>query len=77
MRSEEQKQLIVATLQRNLWSWKVKVTKVKAVYHVLSMLHSEGRNFVGECWVPTSEIGTVQCVFNKASVRYNVPETFL
>ncbi len=69
MRSEDQRQLVMATLQRNLWAWKVKVTKVKAVYHMLSMLHGEGKNFVGECWVPFAEIGTVQTVLSRTRVN--------
>jgi vacuolar-type H+-ATPase subunit I/STV1 len=55
---------------RNLWTWKVKVTKVKAIYHVLNMLHSEGKNFVGECWLPTVDMGKVQMILNKSAVRY-------
>ena len=72
IRSEDQRQIVLTTLARNLWSWRIKVTKVKAIYYILNMLHTEGQNFVGECWLPTADMGQVQMILNKASVSYVV-----
>jgi V-type H+-transporting ATPase subunit a len=68
MRSSDQRQTVLLTLAGHLHGWLVKVKKVKAIYYVMNMMTREGQNFVGECWVPVADMGTVQMVLNKASV---------
>ena len=68
VRSREQRHRILLSISENLHRWRVKVLKVKAVYHTLSMLSSEGRNLVAECWLPVAEIGAVQLLLNRVTV---------
>ena len=70
-KSSEQHHRILRTIAQNLRSWNIKVLKIKAIYHTLNMLHTEGQNYVAECWLPVSEQSTVQMVLNRSSVSYH------
>jgi vacuolar-type H+-ATPase subunit I/STV1 len=69
-KSQEQHDRMLHQIARSFNTWAVKVRKLKAIYMVMNMFHNEGQNFIAECWMPYSELGTAQTVLNRASVCY-------
>jgi V-type H+-transporting ATPase subunit a len=67
-KSTEQQHRILRTISQNLRVWNIKVLKIKAIYHTLNMLHTEGQNYVAECWIPVKEQNTVQMVLTRSAV---------
>ena len=59
----------LASIAMNLHHWDLKVVKFKAVYHAMNMFSVEGQNFICECWMPYKEMGIVQAVLERSSVR--------
>ena len=77
--SEEQKRRVLDLVNSNIKTWRVKVMKVKAIYHIMNQFHTEGKNYVAECWIPTEEVGTVQTILNSHTVSNhgNMVQTML
>lgn len=67
-KSQEQKLRLLSTVSQNWESWRVKVLKIKAIYHVMNMFHTEGKNYIAECFVPTQDLDTAQMAINHATV---------
>ncbi|ESO00949.1 hypothetical protein HELRODRAFT_100933 [Helobdella robusta] len=68
-RSREQREQTLRIIARNLKSWKVKVVRLKACYHMLNMFRYERGSFVGQCWLPTSYLARVQNLLNVSNDR--------
>jgi len=67
-KSREQWLRVLESIAQNLHHWNIKVLKIKAIYHTMNMLSTEGTNYIAECWMPVSDIGSVQLLMNRATV---------
>lgn len=49
--------------------WSVKIKKLKAIYHAMNLFSVDisGKCLVGECWVPSSDIQTIQEALERRS----------
>jgi len=66
-KSREQRNRTLQSIGQNVYKWNIKVIKLKAVYHAMNMFQNEGQNFLCECWMPYSELRTVQTVLERSS----------
>ncbi|KAI0230178.1 hypothetical protein LSAT2_019435 [Lamellibrachia satsuma] len=74
-KSREQWLRVLESVAQNLHHWNIKVLKIKAIYHTLNMLSTEGTNYIAECWMPVSNIGSVQLLMNRATVSLTTAHT--
>lgn len=49
------------------------VRKMKAIYYTLNLFNVDvtKKCFIGECWIPVSDLETVRNTLNESSVRFN------
>lgn len=67
-KSREQRDRSLHNISMHILTWDIKVLKLKACFHTLNLLQREGTNFVAECWLPYSELATVQTVLDRSTV---------
>ncbi|KAJ0178642.1 hypothetical protein K1T71_005417 [Dendrolimus kikuchii] len=60
--TEQHRRLVLANIARDISTWMVIVRKEKAIYHTLNMFSMDitKKCLIAECWVPRSDIQTVQ-----------------
>lgn len=67
-KSREQRDRSLHNISMHILTWDIKVLKLKACFHTLNLLQREGANFLAECWLPYSELATVQTVLDRSTV---------
>ncbi|ERL84786.1 V-type proton ATPase 116 kDa subunit a 1 [Dendroctonus ponderosae] len=60
--TEDHRQRVLMGVAKELQNWSVMVCKMKAIYHTLNLFNMDvtKKCLIGECWVPSNDISTVQ-----------------
>ena len=67
-KSQEQRTRLLAKIAKNVHVWRIKVTKIKAIYHTMNMFRTERTHFIVEGWYPSDQHVNLQRALQKASV---------
>ncbi|KAJ8918152.1 hypothetical protein NQ315_011609 [Exocentrus adspersus] len=76
--TKDHRQRVLISVAKELQNWSVMVSKMKAIYHTLNFFNMDvtKKCLIGECWVPCSDIPTVQKALADGSVRLYTIITF-
>lgn len=60
--TRDHRQRVLVSVAKELQNWSVMVCKMKAIYHTLNFFNMDvtKKCLIGECWVPSNDINTVQ-----------------
>ncbi|EDW52621.1 V-type proton ATPase 116 kDa subunit a [Drosophila sechellia] len=67
--SADHRSRVLNSASKHLPRWSIMVRKMKAIYHILNFFNPDvtGKCLIGEGWVPTNDISTVQDALARAS----------
>ncbi|XP_052851839.1 V-type proton ATPase 116 kDa subunit a 1 [Drosophila gunungcola] len=67
--SADHRSRVLNSASKHLPRWSIMVRKMKAIYHILNFFNPDvtGKCLIGEGWVPTNDIATVQEALARAS----------
>lgn len=65
------RQRILNNAAQNLWTWFVKVRKMKAVFHTLNLFDIDVTRgtMIGECWCPQADLGRIRIALQRGTER--------
>jgi V-type H+-transporting ATPase subunit a len=68
--TQDHRQRILYETSRTLRTWKIKLRKIKAIYHTMNMFNNDlaRKCFIAECWAPNSQLQIIQLALSKGSV---------
>ncbi len=67
-KSQEQRTRILEHIAKNVHVWRIKVTKIKAIFFTINMFSNAGKHFVAEGWYPIDQHEQLHKALKKASV---------
>lgn len=71
--TQDHRQRVLHNVAKELPNWSIMVRKMKAIYHTMNLFNMDvsKKCLIGECWVPVSDLTTVQNCLTEGSVgRY-------
>lgn len=71
--TKDHRDVIMNNIGRNLTCWRIMVKKMKSIYHCLNYFNMDltNRCMIGECWVATRDIPSVQRVLETVTSKVN------
>lgn len=62
----------------NLWTWGIKVKKMKAIYHILNSCNIDVTQqcVIAEIWFPKADTGRIKKALNQGMVRCSIWNSF-
>ncbi|GMS86240.1 hypothetical protein PENTCL1PPCAC_8415, partial [Pristionchus entomophagus] len=69
-RTLDYRKRVIAAASRSVYEWRIKVLKMKMVYHTLDALYVDitQRYLIAECWIPTEELDDVRTSLMRGSI---------
>uniref|UniRef100_A0A453YNN5 V-type proton ATPase subunit a n=1 Tax=Anopheles funestus TaxID=62324 RepID=A0A453YNN5_ANOFN len=67
--TQDHRSIVLATVAKELFSWRIMVKKMKAIYHTLNLFNMDvtKKCLIGECWVPVPDLPKVQKALSDGS----------
>ncbi|XP_003744342.1 V-type proton ATPase 116 kDa subunit a [Galendromus occidentalis] len=67
--SRDHRMKVLANAARNIRSWRVQLSKMKAVFHIMNMLNVDvtQKCLIGECWIPEHDMVKVQAALRRGT----------
>ncbi|XP_032687657.1 V-type proton ATPase 116 kDa subunit a isoform X2 [Odontomachus brunneus] len=68
-RTQDHRQRVLHNVAKELPNWSIMVRKMKAIYHTMNLFNMDvsKKCLIGECWVPVSDLATVQHCLTEGS----------
>lgn len=72
--TESHRQQLLHEAAASLWSWKIKVKKMKAIYHMLNCCNIDVTQqcVIAEIWFPVADTGRIKKALHQGMVRTNI-----
>ncbi|CAF0953209.1 unnamed protein product [Adineta steineri] len=67
--TQEHRRNLLLETARSIKIWKIKLTKIKAIYHTMNMFNNDvaKKCFIAECWAPNSQLELIRLSLAKGS----------
>uniref|UniRef100_A0A182SGH0 V-type proton ATPase subunit a n=1 Tax=Anopheles maculatus TaxID=74869 RepID=A0A182SGH0_9DIPT len=67
--TQDHRSIVLATVAKELFNWRIMVKKMKAIYHTLNLFNMDvtKKCLIGECWVPVPDLPKVQKALSDGS----------
>ncbi|XP_011135525.1 V-type proton ATPase 116 kDa subunit a [Harpegnathos saltator] len=67
--TQDHRQRVLHNVAKELPNWSIMVRKMKAIYHTMNLFNMDvsKKCLIGECWVPVSDLATVQNCLTEGS----------
>lgn len=72
--TQDHRQRVLHNVAKELPNWSIMVRKMKAIYHTMNLFNMDvsKKCLIGECWMPISDLATVQNCLTEGSVSVHI-----
>lgn len=77
--TEAHRQGLLQEASAKLWTWEIKVKKMKAIYHILNSCNIDVTQqcVIAEIWFPVTDTSRIKRALNQGMVRYSIQNSLV